>query len=218
MVTNLQTFKDHITLLKAWRLVVDRLNQQSRNAVLVLAGRFDEMYIPLKALAYDLDLGKSVRFVGPVKDVTGLLKSVDLGDHSSVKEGCPNGVLECMAAGLAVAGTDYAGIHEAVGPAGSEFLAPPGDANSLADVIVDLAFNETKRHEAGRANVRRIESAFSASRMYEETVAVIRESIEGAKQDRKTENRSPQRENLGETTSLLGSKGSPATNSADRLN
>jgi len=179
MVANLQTFKDHVTLLTAWRRVVDHLKNHNQEAVLLLAGRFDEMYTTLKALAYDLELGRSVRFLGPVKDISGLLSAVEVGVHSSVNEGCPNGVLECMAAGLAVAGTDYPGIREAVGPDGYQFLAAPGDADALADQIVRLALDSDMRREAGQANRCRIESEFSARAMYEKTLSVIRESING---------------------------------------
>ena len=186
MVANLQTFKDHVTLLTAWRRVVDHLKNHNQEAVLLLAGRFDEMYITLKALAYDLELGQSVRFLGPVKDISGLLGAVDVGVHSSVNEGCPNGVLECMAAGLAVAATDYPGIREAVGPDGYQFLAAPGDAGALADQIVRLALESDKRRSAGQANRRRIESEFSARAMYEKTLSVIKESIDRKASPRKT--------------------------------
>lgn len=173
MVANLSAFKDHATLLKAWRKVVDRLDAVGRQAVLLLAGRFDHTRELLKALAYDLELGRCVRFLGKVDDVSGLLSSVDLGVFSSRLEGCPNGVLECMAAGLAVAGTDIPGIREAVGPNGYPFLAPPGDAEALADRIVELAVNQELRAELGTANRHRIEMEFSPHRMCEEMVDLL---------------------------------------------
>jgi glycosyltransferase involved in cell wall biosynthesis len=177
MAANLQQFKDHATLLKAWRVVVERLKAEGRDAALLLAGRFDETATSLKALAYDLGLCGSVRFLGGVKDISGLLGAVDLGVHSSVNEGCPNAVLECMAAGLAVAGTDYSGIREAVGPQGYPFLAPPRDAAALARVIVALALDGEARARAGAANRLRIESEFSPRGMYRETLSVIAEAM-----------------------------------------
>jgi glycosyltransferase involved in cell wall biosynthesis len=173
MVANLQMYKDHVTLLKAWRIVVDRLKAMNRQSVLLLAGRFDETHHSLKALAYDLELGRGVRFMGQVKDVSGLLGAVDMGVHSSVNEGCPNGVLECMAAGLAVAGTDYPGIREAVGARGYEFLAPPGDDVALAERIIALALNPEARREAGTANSLRIESEFRPLNMYRKMLSLI---------------------------------------------
>ncbi|MFC2055544.1 glycosyltransferase, partial [Chloroflexota bacterium] len=55
MLANLTKFKDHATLLNAWRQVVDTLNNERKETVLVLAGRFDNTHESLKALAYDLD-------------------------------------------------------------------------------------------------------------------------------------------------------------------
>src|ERR1051325_2477719 len=127
MVANLTQYKDHDTLLRAWRLVVDAMESEGRSAVLLLAGRLDSSdstHHAVKALAYDLELGKSVRFLGQVLDLSGLLGAIEIGVFSSRSEGIPNGVLECMAAGLAVAGTDIIGISEAVGPSGQPYLAP----------------------------------------------------------------------------------------------
>jgi glycosyltransferase involved in cell wall biosynthesis len=179
MVANLHIFKDHVTLLRAWRIVLNRLVAMNRQAVLLLAGRFDGTEIDLKALAYDLNLGTSVRFLGQVKDVSGLLSTVDLGVHSSVNEGCPNGVLESMAAGLAIVGTDYPGIREAVGPDGYAYLAPLGDAETLAEQIVALAGDPEARREAGERNRRRIGSEFRPEDMYRKTLSVISEAMRG---------------------------------------
>jgi glycosyltransferase involved in cell wall biosynthesis len=177
MLANLHAFKDHVTLLKAWPRVVERLGEAGRSAALILAGRFDDTHESLKALAFDLGLGRSVRFVGQVKDVSGLLSAVDLGVFSSVKEGCPNGVLECMAAGLAVVGTDYEGIREAVGPRGYALLAPPGDHAALAERIINVALDEDARREAGEANRTRIETEFSPRGMYRGWLSVIEEGL-----------------------------------------
>ena len=130
MVANLHGFKDHVTLIKAWKVFLDRLGNEPREAVLMLAGRPDGTQEMLQSLTHDLGLEQFVRFLGRVDDVAGLLSATDLGVFSSRLEGMPNGVLECMAAGLAVAGTDIPGIREAVGPENYPLLAPVGDTNS----------------------------------------------------------------------------------------
>ena len=119
MVGNLHTNKDHETLLRAWRIVMTTLK---RKAVLVLAGRHDGAYESLVALTRELEIERGVRFAGQVSDIAGLLTAVNIGVFSSRSEGCPNGVLECMAAGLAVAATDIEGVREVIGS--SDLLAP----------------------------------------------------------------------------------------------
>jgi glycosyltransferase involved in cell wall biosynthesis len=182
MVANLTQYKDHDTLLRAWKVVADSLHQQGRSAVLLLAGRLDSSdstHHSVKALAYDLELGRSVRFLGQVLDLSGLLSAVDLAVFSSRSEGSPNGVLESMAAGLAVAGTDISGISEAVGPEGKRYLAPSGDAAGLAERILMLAEDAGERARLGAKNRARIETEFSPQHMCEQVLALMIEGLQG---------------------------------------
>ena len=173
MIANLHAKKDHETLLRAWRRVVNEIGD--RKPVLVLAGRRDGAYESLAALTRELNLNDHVRFSGQISDVSGLLKASDLGVFSSTCEGCPNGVLESMAAGLAVAGTDIDQIRSVLGPDSSEFLAPPKDDVGLATAILKLAHDADLRITLGTANRKRVEENYTASRMCDETVAVLKE-------------------------------------------
>jgi glycosyltransferase involved in cell wall biosynthesis len=173
MVANLHNNKDHKTLLLAWRSVLTALEARGLSAVLILAGRYDDAYQSLIALSDELNINHSLRFLGHVSDIPGLLSAVDLGVFSSRSEGCPNGVLESMAAGLAVAGTNTEGIKEAVGPAGKQFLAPPGDAEALAQIILKLAGDPTLCSMSGAENQRRVRNKYDSIRMCEETASLL---------------------------------------------
>jgi glycosyltransferase involved in cell wall biosynthesis len=173
MVANLTPLKDHATLLRAWRLAQDRLQGRPDTATLLLAGAYGETYPALQALTRSLDLQSAVRFLGPIDDISGLLSAVDVGVLSSRGEGSPNGVLECMAAGLPVAGTDIPGIREALGEAGQPFLAPPGDAEALAERLLRLLSDPQLRADAGRANRARIAQAFAPRLLCEEMVRLL---------------------------------------------
>jgi len=166
MVANLHANKDHETLLKAWRILVEK----KRNAILVLAGRHYGAHESLVSLTNDLGIADHVRFAGQVTDVAGLLSAVDLGVFSSRSEGCPNGVLECMAAGLAVVGTDIEGIRET----GIQFLAPPGDAEHFAQIVLKLADDPDLRATTGAANQSRIKERYNAKRMCEATASLLK--------------------------------------------
>src|SRR5262249_47218535 len=69
MVANLHNNKDHPTLLRAWRKVVDQFGANGRSLTLVLAGRRDGAYESLVSLANELKIYDSVRFAGRVSDV-----------------------------------------------------------------------------------------------------------------------------------------------------
>lgn len=168
MVGNLHTNKDHETLLRAWQIVMTTLE---RDAVLVLAGRHDGAYESLLALARELEIERGVRFAGYVSDVAGLLTAVDMAVFSSRSEGCPNGVLECMAAGLAVAATDIEGVREVLGS--SEFLTPVGDPAALSYTILKLAAAPELCEKIGAENKKRISEKYDARRMCEEYVQFL---------------------------------------------
>lgn len=177
MVANLTAYKDHPTVLAAWRDVLDRTAGGGPPAVLLLAGRLDYREPALKKIAFDLDLCGRVRFLGEIEDVAGLLSTSDLCVHSSNMEGCPNAVLEAMAAGLPVVATDIPGIREAVGPEGFRFLAPPGDPKGLADRILEFMSGAGVRSSVGSSMRRRVETEFDPRRMCERTAEFIEASL-----------------------------------------
>ena len=177
MVANLHPFKDHATLLRAWRSVVDAEAGLGGRAVLLLAGKPFQPVAPLEALATDLGVAGHVRFLGQVIDVAGLLAACDVAVLSSPREGMPNAVLEAMASGRAVAGTDNPGMRGVVGPAGVRFLAPPGDAPALAERILWLARDPTLRARIGETHRRRVAAEFSPERMCREMAALLEDGL-----------------------------------------
>lgn len=177
MAANLHGFKDHATLLRAWRGVMDSVSR-GREAVLVLAGRPENTGEALKAQAFDLDLGRSVRFVGAVQDVAGLFAASDCCVFSSQWEGVPNGVLEGMAAGLPVVGTDIPGIREAVGDEGCAILTPPDDAEAMARAILAVMEDPGMGRHMGEIGRERIRTEFAPEKMVRETTEWIEEGLE----------------------------------------
>ena len=180
MAAHLHEYKDHATLLRAWRLVLDR-NRGGSRPVLLLAGRPAGTEAALKALAYDLELGDAVRFLGEVRDMGGLIQASDLGVLSSRRESRPRSVLEYMAAGLPVAATDIPAVRELVGDEGRRFLAAPGDAEALADILLQLVVNAELRSAAGAANERLARDTLTSSGGSAEAAALVAEALERAK-------------------------------------
>jgi glycosyltransferase involved in cell wall biosynthesis len=178
MVGNLRTPKDHATLVSAWKRVVDEGQQARRAAVLLLAGFHADTYDSVKSLVAQSQLEGSVRLLGHVKDVPSLLRSVDLGVFSSLSESFPNGVLECMGSALPVVGTDIPGIREVVGEDNVKYLAPPRDAERMAQLILAFLTDGQLRKDVGRANRHRVETEFSLERMLSQTTELIRGCVD----------------------------------------
>lgn len=160
MVANIHPFKDHPTLLRAWKLVSDQFGEEG--PLLLLAGRPEEKRLrALRNLAGELGIDHQLRFMGEVGDIPGLLNTVDLLVHSSTREGCPNALLEAMASGIPLIATDTPGSREALGEA-SAFLIPESDPEALAQGIVQLLENRDRLEEC-REEMRRAFRAYSTA-------------------------------------------------------
>jgi glycosyltransferase involved in cell wall biosynthesis len=155
MVANIQHHKDHATLLRAWaRLPTSR-------PVLVLAGTPGDSAAAMRNLAADLGIADDVRWAGTVTDLAGLLATADLGVFASLTEGCPNGLLEMLAAGLPVAASDIPGVRFALGAEPAGLLLPPGDDAAWATAVARLCADAHLRRSLADAGRQRIAAAFA---------------------------------------------------------
>lgn len=133
----------------------------------------------LKALARRLGLEGAVTFPGwvPYGSMADVYHRADLVAVPSVqapdgdRDGLPNVVVEAMAAGTPVVGSDFSGIPEAVKHEGTGLLCPPGDARALADAVERMLTDAPLREhvvEQGRRLVERsFDCAANARNVYE---------------------------------------------------
>lgn len=165
MVANLHVFKDHPTLLQAWRLVLTGSHEFP--PILLIAGHDYGTGVNLKALAELLGISAQLRFLGQIEDISGVLNASDVGVFSSFREGLPNGVLECMLAGLPVVATDIEGHRAALGRDSHKFLVPPGNASAMAQAISRLFHDQSLSRITGKSNSERVRTEFSVEQMCE---------------------------------------------------
>jgi glycosyltransferase involved in cell wall biosynthesis len=163
-IANITRFRDHATLLRAWKIVQDGWQHEPK-PVLTLAGALGDSIREVQRIWREARLGSTVRFIGLVQDISSLVGACDLAVFSSCKEGMPNGVLECMAGGKAVVATDLPGIRDALGPDADEQVVPPGNPEALAARIQALLVDPGRRTSLGDANRRRALSEFTVARM-----------------------------------------------------
>ena len=138
----------------------------------------------LRDVAHNLGVDDRVRFVGDVDDVAGLLEASDVSILSSPTEGCANAVLESMAAGLPVVGTDIPGIRDALGEGQREFLAPLGDADALGAALSRLCEDDALRSAMGARNLERQRAVYGREGMVEETIGAIVDGLEANRPSR----------------------------------
>lgn len=104
-------------------------------------------------LAEKLSLSNKISFLGvvPPDKMPSLMGDHHILVHTSYSEGRPNVVLEAMAAGLAVVGTDIQGIRELVQKDRTGWIVPAGDPDKLAELFNLLIHGKKDYLGAGAA-------------------------------------------------------------------
>jgi L-malate glycosyltransferase len=159
-VANLRPEKAHGVLLAAARTVVDR----HADAEFWIVGD-GVLRTEVRALASRLGLGDRVRFFGHRDDVPELLAQCDIFALPSRSEAMPNGVLEAMAAGLAVVATRVGGIPEVISHGRTGILVPPDQPQALAAALIDLIEQPSRAAALGREARQFVHDRYSFERM-----------------------------------------------------
>lgn len=133
-VANLRANKDHPTMLRAARRLVD-----DGVPVTFLAVGQGPLESELRAMHDELDLGDRYRFLGYQPDPVAVLAAGDAFCLSSRYEGLPIALLEALALGLPVVVTSVGGVPAVVTDGVEGRLVEPGDPDALADAIATLA-------------------------------------------------------------------------------
>jgi len=79
----------------------------------------------------------------------------------SLHDGLPNAVLEAMSCGLPVVGTYAGGLPDAIVDGESGLLAPPGDAQALANAVENLLAEPDLRKRLGEQARIRVQEKFT---------------------------------------------------------
>lgn len=169
MVANITPYKDHATLLRAWKIVLDELNDANIPLpTLALAGftKRKRHVNKLKIMAFDLGLGNTVKFLGAIDSTNELMYESNLVVHSSQTEGCPNAVCEAMALSRPVVGTDIPGMRQVFKERDwGRCLSAPESESQLAVNIVRLLKNRKLAEQLGMENKTRMIEDFSIAGM-----------------------------------------------------
>lgn len=155
----LAAFKGLEVLLKT--LAVSRV--RSLRPLLLIAGG-GPLRDDLSRLARELGVDDMATFTGYRSDIDDLVSAADLVVLPSFREGLSVAVLEAMSAGAAIITTTIPANREATGDNAAR-LVPPGDAEALADALVELTASPTTRESLATAARRRYVANYRESMM-----------------------------------------------------
>ena len=161
IVASLSPQKDHLTFLRAAKIIGEHL-PQTRFAV-VGDGPLRPL---LEREALELGVGPLVTFLGVQRDIGAYVGSFDVAIQCSVdKEGCSNVILEAMALSKPVVATEVGGNAELVEPGVTGLLVPPQDPQALARAVVSLLEDPQRSQAMGERGSHAVRSRFSLEGM-----------------------------------------------------
>src|SRR5207245_8720748 len=105
----------------------------------------------LKELAAELGISPRVAFLGTRHDIPECLAALDLFVLPSLNEGMGRALVEAMAVGCPVVATRVGGIPDVVTDGTTGLLVPPRDERALAEAILTLLRDRSRRAAYGEA-------------------------------------------------------------------
>jgi sugar transferase (PEP-CTERM/EpsH1 system associated) len=161
-VGRLQLVKDQATLIRAFAEVARQTHGNRFRLVIVGGGPLAK---DLQSLVENLGVAAQTWLSGPIEKVPSILKCLDLFVLPSLSEGISNTILEAMACGVPVLATAVGGNIELVQDGRTGRLFQPGDAATLANLLLGYAHNyELRANHARLARARAMET-FDLSKM-----------------------------------------------------
>ena len=162
MVARLAKQKNHACLLHAVALLAQR---GQRPNVYFAGGGKEAFRQPLEQLARQLGIAEQVQFLGVIRNVPELLMQNQIAALSTHYEGMPLSLIEGMAAGCAVIGSDVPGVRELIHDGVDGRLVRADDASAWADALQELLERPQSAEKMARAGQLRAFSQFSRERM-----------------------------------------------------
>lgn len=133
--------KDFDTLLKAFRIIRDKINAK---LLIIGEGPYEQR---IKDIISELKLDNDVYMLGFQDNPFKYIARSDVFVLSSLSEGLPSSIIEAMALGIPVVATNCpSGPSEIIRDRINGFLVPVGEPEKLASKVLFLSQNDELRH------------------------------------------------------------------------
>lgn len=172
IIGRLSDVKGHIYLIEAMKEVIEKMP----HAQLFIAGE-GRMRDKIISLIKNLNIEKQVVIIPLIMDTAAVLPAIDVFVMPSLKEGLGLSLMEAMAAGLAVIGSDVGGIKSLIQHNRTGLLVQPADSEGLSKAILELLDNSQQRKSLGDNAREFIARNFSAEQMVNLTEKMYNECL-----------------------------------------
>jgi len=170
----------NIRKVKGLDYLIDSMNHipTNRDIHIVVAGRNSDIpnYLDMASNTANPD---KIHLLGFREDALSIAKAADLFVlPTSGSEGLGRAVMESMSMGIPVVSTRCGGPEELIEHGKSGLLIERKNSKAIADAIIELMDNPTKRLELGACGKRRMETTFSIERAVSETKKLYEDLLE----------------------------------------
>ena len=173
-IGELRTLKRHDDFIRA----AARVSSLFPETHFVLAGldtsHSSDVHKHLEQLVVETGLQDRFHFLGWVEEAEKLLSAIDVFVSASETESFGLAIAEAMAAGTAVVATATEGAQEVVDEGETGLLVPIGDVEGIANSIVLLLSDETRRRQIGARAHEVVHAKFSLERMVDQIEQIYR--------------------------------------------
>lgn len=181
-IGNINSFKGHSYFIKSAKKIKDEIKDVK---FLIVGSKLDTAsayWNKLQELVSELGLEDDVIFTGFRSDIPEILSALDVFVLSSVREACPNVVLEAMAMRVPVVATDVGAVSEQVINGQTGILVQARNPTAIANAV--LAYLRKPKEEIeemlSKAQ-KRIDSTFSLSKITEQQKKIYEALLDSTK-------------------------------------
>lgn len=161
-------------LVEAMPYILERVP----NAKALLVGGGSLMQ-ELKSIASSLNITDKIIVEGIRNDIPEILSALDIFVLPSLSEGLPLALLEAMASGKPVVGSNVGGIPEVIEEGVNGYLAMPGNASQLAQAIIKFALNPELSSTMSNVGRRKVELEYNLKHQAEKLVDLYESQMQG---------------------------------------
>jgi glycosyltransferase involved in cell wall biosynthesis len=164
-------------LMEAFEIIVRE--KQHSQAKLALTGD-GPLFPKIYELARKYRITDNIVFMGrlPRREIPAIINKASVYVVPSLREGMPYVLLEAMACGKAVVGSDIPGINDVITHMKNGILVPPRDSQLLAQAVLTLLDNEKPRRKLGQKARELMVEKYSWDKITSKIEKVYRETME----------------------------------------
>lgn len=175
IVGQISKLKGHDVFLRAASIIL----KKNKNIKFLIIGevRRERDQGLCEALISKLNLRGNVIFAGFRNDIANVMSAIDILAFPTLKESFGRSAIEAMAQRKPVVASNVGGVPEIVMDSKTGILVSPGDAEELANGLLELINDKIKREDMGKEGLRVAREKFDIKNMMSRIENVYKELL-----------------------------------------